>query len=105
MQYRTIVMELIMSQWEFHERLRSSNRLLPSIDMYALELRESHLAWKEAMAREQPELAPELISADALELAVQGLKDRLQDASGQEAPPALSLEDAIRFVRPRTPDA
>src|SRR4051794_35123177 len=80
MQYKTIALELIQQQPELYERLRSSKRLLPAMDAYAAELKASHEAWQDRLDRTQSG-SPSQITAEALELAIQDLRDRLPSAS------------------------
>ena len=53
-QYKTIVLELIRENPELYERLRSSKRLLPAMDAYAIELKASHEAWKDQLGQARP---------------------------------------------------
>ena len=91
MQYKTIALELIQEQPELYERLRSSKRLLPAMDAYAIELKASHEAWKDQLGQAKPGSDPSQIAAEALELAIEELRDRLPSASPRdEAEPCPS---------------
>ena len=81
MLYQTIVLELIQDRPRFYQELRTSKRLLPSVESYATDLRESHLAWKATLAWQQPGSDPSLIASEALELATFDLVQRLPYAS------------------------
>ncbi len=83
MQYKTIVLELLKQQTELHERLRSQRQLLTTLETYALELKASHEAWKETLSQAKPGSDPSQIASEALEMAIQELRDRLPC----EAPP------------------
>ena len=48
------MLELIQDRPEFYETLRSSKRLLPTMDAYAIELKASHEAWKQEITRRHP---------------------------------------------------
>jgi hypothetical protein len=50
------------------------------MDAYAIELKASHEVWKEAISRRQPGSGPSQIAAEALELAISELQDRLPSA-------------------------
>ena len=52
MQYKTIALELIQEQPELYERLRSSKRLLPAMDAYAIDLKAGHEAWMDRLVAE-----------------------------------------------------
>ena len=79
--YKTIALELIQEQPELYEQLRSSKRLLPAMDAYAIELKASHEAWKDRLSQARPGSDPSQIASEALELAIEELRDRLPSAS------------------------
>ena len=99
MQYKTITLELIQFQPELYEKLRSSKRLLPAIDAYAIELRDSHELWKERFSQVNPGSDPRQIASEAMELAVQELSDRLLSASQVDEAEPLSLDAAMNSLR------
>jgi hypothetical protein len=99
MQYKTIALELIREHPEWYERLRSSKRLLPSLDAYAIELKDSHEAWKESLSRARPGSDPRQISGEAMELAIEELRASLPSASPASAADPLSLDAAMSFIR------
>ena len=99
MNYKTIALGLIQANPELYERLRSSKRLLPAMDAYALELKTSHDEWKRQLSRRRPCADPSQTSSEAMELAIQDLRDRLPSAyQASEADP-LSLDGAMTFIR------
>lgn len=77
MQYKTITLGLLQDRPTFYEQLRSSKRLLPAMESYAIELKASHEAWKKAIARKYPGSHPSQVASEALELAIQEIRDRL----------------------------
>ena len=97
MQYKTIVFELLQQQPEFHEQLPISQRLMPTLESYASELKTSHEAWKETLSQAKPGSDPIQIASEALEMAIQELERRLHHASRAEEP--LSLDEAMAYVR------
>jgi hypothetical protein len=99
MQYKTIILELIQSQPDLYEQLRSSKRLLPAIDAYGLELKSTHEAWKDRLCQENPGSDPRQIASEAMELAVLGIHDRLLSASPAAEAEPLSLDAAMNFLR------
>ena len=103
--YKTIALELIQEQPELYERLRSSKRLLPAMDAYAIDLKASHQLWKEAIARQRPGSDPSQIAAEALELAIQELQHRLSSACPADVAEPLSLDAAMEFLRRHSPTA
>ena len=104
-QYKTIALELIQEQPELHEQLRSSKTLLPAMDAYAIELKASHEAWKDQLSQAKPGSDPSQIASEALELAIQDLRDRLPSASPRDEAEPLSLDAAMSFLRRHTPPA
>ncbi len=83
LQYKTIVLELLQQQTKLHEQLRSTGQLMSALESYALELKENHEAWKETLAQARPGSDPTQIASEALELAIQELRERLPS----QAPP------------------
>jgi hypothetical protein len=105
MQYKTIALGLIQEQPALYERLRSSKRLLPAMDAYAIELKASHEAWKEQLGQARPVSDPSQIASEAMELATAELQDRLSSESPTDESEALSLDAAMNFLRRHSPPA
>lgn len=105
MHYKTIVLELLQDRPELYEALRGSKRLLPTMDAYAVELRASHERWKEQIGTTHPGSDPSQIAAEALELAIQDLRERLPSASPRDEAEPLCLDAAMDYLRRRTPPA
>ena len=99
MQYKTIALELIQEQPTLYEQLRSSKRLLPAMDAYAIDLKTSHERWKQAIAGKRPSSDPSQIASEALELAIEELRDRLPSESTPNEAEPLSLDAAMSFIR------
>ena len=90
MHYKTITLELIQEQPELYEHLRSGKRLLPAVDSYSTDLKAGHEAWKAKIGRKRPGSDPRLVAAEALELAIRDLRDRLPCVSSKgEAEPTI----------------
>jgi hypothetical protein len=53
MQYRSIVMEMIQSNHDLHERLKAKRLALTAINVYGKKLRSRHLELAETMDRGQ----------------------------------------------------
>jgi hypothetical protein len=105
MLYKTIVLELLEQNTELHERLRKDRNLLATLDLYATELGRRHLAWERQIAHAKPGSNQSQIASEALELAVDELKDRLASMPRPAEAEPLSLDDAMAFIRRRTPTA
>jgi hypothetical protein len=104
-QYKTIALELIQEHPELHERLRLSRTLLSTMDAYAIELKAGHEAWKEQLGQARPGSDPSRIAAEAMELAIQDLRDRLPSASPRDETEPMSLDAAMSHLRRHTPPA
>ena len=70
-----------------------------------IELKDSHELWKEAIAHHRPGSDSSQIAAEALELAIQELSDRLLCASSANEAEPLSLDAAMEFLRSHSPSA
>ena len=105
MQYKTIALELLQEQPALYEQLRSSKRLLPSMEAYATELKAFHDAWKDRISRANPAADPTQIASEALEMAIQDLRDRLPCESPKDEAEPISLDAAMNFLRRHTPPA
>jgi hypothetical protein len=101
MQYKTIILELLQQRPEMHERLRKNRELLPALEIYAHELKTSHEAWKETLSQAAPGSDPSQTAAEALEIALKELEDRLPTLPQSEQE-ALSLDEAMTFIRSHT---
>jgi hypothetical protein len=103
MQYKTIVLELLQQNQELHERLRRERKLLATVNRLATELRDRHLASKEQLSQARPDSDPSQIASVALEIALKPLEDSLRSESPADGSEALSLDEAMAFVRRHTP--
>jgi hypothetical protein len=103
MQYKTIVLELIEERPELHEQLRSSNTLLSTVNRLATVLRGIHLATIDQLRQTRPGSAEPQLSSEALELALQQLRESLPSNTDEEG--MLSLDEAMLFIRHHTPPA
>ena len=108
MNYKTIVLELIQDQYPaLHERLRSSRTLLSTLELQAAALKRYHEDRMDRLAQARADLDPIMIASQALELAIQDLRDGLPS----ESPPSgsetesLSLDEAMAALRRVTPTA
>ena len=102
MQYKTIILELIQQRPEMHEQLRKERKLLTTLEIYAMELKESHQAIREQLQQESPGSNPSLISSQAFEIALKEMEDRMPPASGTDKDQELSLDAAMARVHSPT---
>jgi hypothetical protein len=104
MKYKTMILQLLRQRRAFYTRLRGNGTLLPTLDRLAKELKASHEAWMDRLAKARPGSDPSQIAAEALEIALQ------QQGLSSEPPPKnvsepLSLDAAMEFLRRHTPPA
>jgi hypothetical protein len=105
MQYKTIVLHLLQQRPQLHDQLRKNRMLLPTLDLYASDLKASHEAWKDRLSQAKPGSSESQIAAEALELALQAMEDCLPSESPPDDSETLSLEEAMTFLRRHTPPA
>jgi hypothetical protein len=99
MQYKTIVLHLLEQHPEIYDPLRKARQVLPAIEHYARELQSLHLAWQETLTQARPDSDPSQLVSEALELALKDLEDRLPAGSLRDGQEALSLDQAMAFIR------
>jgi hypothetical protein len=102
MQYKTIMLEFLQQRPRMHEQLRKHRKLLPALELYARELKRSHEAWKETLSQLMPGSDPSQISSEALEIALKEMEDHLPTGSAANGKEALSLDQAMAFIRRHT---
>lgn len=102
MQYKTIILELLEQRPKMREELRQSRTLLPTLEFYASELRDSHEDWKDRLLQAKPESDPSQIAGEAMELALKDLEDRLPSESNQGESETLSLDQAMAHLSRHT---
>jgi hypothetical protein len=105
MMYKTIALEMIQERPALYEELRSSKRLLPTMDAHAVELKALHDKWKERLDQAKPGRDPSQVASEAMELAVEEFQRRLPSGSaGDEAEPP-SLDAMMTCIQRHTPHA
>jgi hypothetical protein len=103
MQYKTIVLQLLEQRPELYDQLRRQRRMLPTMEHYAGELRNLHLAWMEMLNLSTPGSSQIQITNEALELALKDLQDRLLIGSPPDGQEALPLDEAMAYIRRHMP--
>jgi hypothetical protein len=105
MHYKTIVLEFLQEQFPtLHEQLRSTRTLLSTVELQAAALKRYHEDWMDRLAQTRPDSDPIQIASQALELAMEDLRDDLSCASkaDEDGP---SLDRAMAYLRRHTPTA
>jgi hypothetical protein len=106
MHYKSIVLELLLDQYPtLHEDLRKRRALLQALDRYSTDLKARHDAWKDQLTQTRPATSPTQIASEALELAIEELRNHLSAESETRSTSAepLSLDEAIAYIRRHTP--
>jgi hypothetical protein len=102
MHYKTIILEMLEQRPRMREELRQSRKLLPTLEFYASELKESHEDWKDRLLQAKPDSDPSQITSEAMELALKDLEDRLPSESNQGESESLSLDQAMAHISRHT---
>jgi hypothetical protein len=105
MHYKTIIFELIQQRPQMHDHLLKERQLLPTLDLYARELKDSHEAWKVMLSQLRPGSDRSQLSSEALELALKELESRLPSESLPDGSETHFLDAAMLFIRHHTPSA
>ena len=99
MQYKTIIHEMLQNRPQMREQLRKSRKLLPTMELYARELKTSHEAWKQMLGQMRPGSDQNQIASEALEMALKEMEDRLPSALSQDGNEPQVLDAAMLFLR------
>ena len=102
MHYKTIILEMLEQRPKMREELRQSRKLLPTLEFYASELRDSHEEWKGRLLEAKPDSDPSQIASEAMELALKDLQDHLPSESNQDESETLSLDQAMAHISRHT---
>ena len=103
MQYMTMVLEILKQRPQLQDQLRKDRKLLPMMEQYARELKESHLGWMKLLSRLRSGSEKDQISSEALELALKELAHRLPSDSHRYKNEAVFLDATMLFVRRHSP--
>jgi len=102
MEYKTMVLELLMERTELYEQLRLTRRLLPAMETFARELKASHETWQQTLSAAKPDSQPIQIASEALELALKDLVDHLPTVFPSDVEEPLLVDTAMAFIRSHT---
>lgn len=105
MLYKTIVLELLQQHPQTYDQLLANRKLLPTLNLYASQLRDCHLAWKDSLSQAKPDLDPIQIASEARELALQELETSLSATFPPDETEIPSVEGAMAYIRAHTPPA
>jgi uncharacterized protein YfaS (alpha-2-macroglobulin family) len=100
--YKTIMLELLQQRPHLHEQLRKNRKLLPALEILARALKRSHQGWQSTLSQLMPGSDQSQISSEALEIALQEMEARLPTESPVNQEEALSLDQAMAFIRRHT---
>ena len=99
MRYKTIVLEFIENQPALCKQLKSSRTLLSTVNLQAAALKRYHEDWMEQLSQSKPDSDPRQIASQALELALEDLRDNLPSGLPPSDEEALSLDAAMSYLR------
>jgi len=102
MQYKTIVLQFLEQHPEIKDQLQKQRQMLPTLELFALQLKTRHEAWKERLSQTKPGSDETQIASEAMEMALKDLEDRLPFGSPPNDQEPLSLDKAMVFVRRHT---
>jgi len=105
MHYKTIILGLLEQHPALHEQLRTSRTLLSTMNRTAITLKASHDSWKERIGQARPNSDPSQIASEALELAIEELRESLPSESTTDEMEPLSPDAAMAYLRRHTPPA
>ncbi len=105
MHYKTIVLEFIQEHPTLHDRLRASRTLLSTVNLQAAALKRYHETWMDRLTQAKPDSDPGKIASQALELALEDLRENLPSESPPSGEEPFSLDAAMAFLRRHTPPA
>ncbi|MEZ6129177.1 MAG: hypothetical protein R3C59_10885 [Planctomycetaceae bacterium] len=96
MQYKTMVMELLEENERLREKLRGEGKLLTVLDVLAGNLRRRHRELMGEMQGSRTDGGFSGISSEALEIAVQEMRDRMTAFS--DCDEIMDLDQIMREV-------
>jgi len=100
MLYKTIILEMLQRRPRMYEQLRLYRKVLPALEIYAKELKESHEAMMEQLRQARPDSEPRQIRSEAFEMALKEMEDRFPPASSTDDQEAQGLlDEAMEFIR------
>lgn len=103
MPYKTIALALIQEEPALYQTLRQRREVLLAMEASALRLKHSHEEWMELIGRKRPDSDSRQISSEAMEFAIQDLRDHLHGAwatSAAALPGAPSILSHPPTTRP-----
>jgi hypothetical protein len=103
--YKTILLELLHQNPTLWEQLRTTRKLMPTLNAYAAELKTKHQAWMETLRPTRPGSDPSQLSSEAMELAIEDVKGSLLAGSPTNEDEPLTLDAAMAYLRRHTPPA
>ena len=94
MLYKTILLELLQQNPTLYNQLRTKRILMPTLDLYARELKTSHEAWTHCLHQAMPGRNQNQIASEALEIALWELETFLHS----EYPPDESERPYVEAI-------
>jgi hypothetical protein len=101
MLYKTILLELLQQHPSLYNQLRSKRILMPTLDLYARELKTSHEAWTHCLHQAMPGRNQSQIASEALEIALWEMETFLNSEYPPDEIESLSVEGETGYIRGR----
>ena len=99
MHYKTIVLELLQQNPTIYNQLRTKRILMPSLDLYAKELKTSHEAWTHCLHQAMPGREQSQIASEALEIALWEMETFLHFEYSPDESEELYVEAILTLLR------
>ncbi|HEX3149322.1 MAG TPA: hypothetical protein VHR66_14710 [Gemmataceae bacterium] len=101
--YKTLVLQLLRERPKLHDYLKKSGTLLQAMELQAIELKSHHATYKDVIDKMKPGSDSSQVAAEALELALQDLRDRLPNEIPADSNEPISLDKIMAYLRGQTP--
>jgi hypothetical protein len=102
MNYKTIVLKLLLERPRACRRLKRDRLLFEAVNRYEARLKADHKAITQDLLQMRPNADPTQIASEALEIALKDLVETLPSASGQADDDHHSSDRMMAFLRRHT---
>ncbi len=97
--YKSLTLQLLRQHPQIYHHLKQARKVPPTLDHYSRELKRSHKVWQDSLSESRPGSDPSQIAAEAMELALSDLEDRLHSEILPDGSESLTLDAAIDYLR------
>ena len=103
--YQTLILQMIKQRRELAYELKTAKKLMATVQNLAKDLKARHQELKTLLIEAKPGSDENLMSSEALEIALKEIENALDSSSEQDESGPLSLDGAMAFARRHTPPA